>query len=150
MFILLLVLSISFTSCSFIKPKLTETQLSADNIKDYFNINGYSDGYNESHNRDFLGFDNYTCSCNMNISVDKMYDFEIKEPIKLKFEVNSSWDSISGAETEDYIKYVYITIPTSGSINKTYSCSTKTYFTMADRMPVPYLKEATGTIYVAE
>lgn len=129
----------------------TEIQLTVENINDYFNINGYSDGYNESYYRDFMGFDNYTCSCVMHISVEKMYDFEIKEPIELKFQILlDNWDSISGTKSENYQTYAYITIPTSGIINKTYSCSTKTYFTMSGSMPNPHLETVVGTIYVYE
>ena len=153
----LLIVAILFTlsSCSiknFSDEKTpTEIQLTVENINDYFNINGYSDGYNESHYRDFMGFDKYTCWCVMHISVEKMYDFEIKEPIELKFKIlHVNWDSISETKSENYQTYAYITIPTSGIINKTYSCSTKTYFSQASSMPNPHLETVVGTIYVYE
>ena len=131
------------------KAEPTAIQLTVDNIGNYFNINGYSDGYNESYYRDFMGFNNYTCSCTMHISIEKMYDFEIKEPIELKFRIfYDNWDSISGTKYENYQTYAYISVPTSGSINKTYPCSTKTYFTMASSMPNPSIEEVIGTIYV--
>lgn len=133
------------------KKQIKEIQLTVDNIGDYFNINGYSDNYNESHYSDFMGFDNYTCSCTMHISIEKMYDFEIKEPIELKFQILlDNWDSISGTKSEDYQTFAYISVPTSGNINKTYPCSTKTYFTMASSMPNPHLEEVVGTIYISE
>ena len=133
-----------------------EVVLTKDNFETYFNVNAYSDNYSESsrYNSLFGGTD-YTCNCTLHISIEPNQDFEIKEPIEVKFKIigtgSYSW-YISGLKTEevDYQHFATFSLPASGTLNKTYSCSISTYFTMASSMPTAYLNEVTGSILVAK